>query len=796
MRTLTTQQLATLNSTVGYSAWARVKVERSGLWYDLTNLESRDFLEEVSWSNSSDSPTTGATVRCKREVNGASLAPLMVGTAINTFSGAYSALLKEGRLFTVEAAVVPLGMEPTSSDWAEVFRGRIDEVDCAEDLVFTGRDYGWGLLQDTVIESEREYGSPTGVDVQLVQQDILDDNGLSAFTLYTPLSPSWALKKYVQKGEPVADALSALARQLGWEVRWKWLSSGPGTGNWRLWFWSPDRSATVPAWTYGPGEYQRLEEVRTSMADIRNVVEVVYSDRSDLDVAGNPKRKTVSVSDATSIAANGRRFMRIAEDATSNVDTSSEATTLANTGLADLKDAPLGVSFEVLFHPGLELGDLVKLEGNAVHFTADQTASVQSLTHTLNAGGATTKITLLGRPTIGRRTWLDMEQRPGIAPASPFTGPDAPSSLATAETVTGLRVRFTAPTLGPGAASYELHVSTTNGFTPSSSTCRNTSDATEFNVADLTPGTTYYVRVVPRDAKGNRGTASAQLTLTPKYVAPGILQPRVSWGVLPLNGDFEVSTGTSSPPDAWSFSGTWNTHAQTTTDVLSGKVAIHFPNTATTATLTGQPFTVREGEVWVFSCFYKQSVGTTASGVLAFTYLDANLGALSSVSVNLGASAATNTWTRAVQRVTIPAGARFGEVSFSRSGSYGGSLTVDSVDALRAVGWGAWTNVAFENSWSNANLAVYGPVQYRVNDLGEAEFRGMALAPSPAPANDATMFTLPAGVRPADYRRVFDRGTTTGTMARVYCEVTGPVKVSSIAAGNSLSLDGVRYFVS
>lgn len=258
----------------------------------------------------------------------------------------------------------------------------------------------------------------------------------------------------------------------------------------------------------------------------------------------------------------------------------------------------------------------------------------------------------------------------------------------------------------------------------------------------------------------------------------------------------ESQSDATRPPDAWSFSGTWGTHADVTTDVLSGTYAVLFANTASTTALTGQAFTVREGEAWVFSCFYKQSVGSTTSGVLAFTYLDAHLDAISAVSVSLGASAAADTWTRAHQRVTIPAGARFAEVSITRMGSFGGTLTVDSADALRSVAWGEWQLLTFANSWGDANVGVYGRAQYRVNDLGEVELRGVILSPSPAPGANASAFTLPTEARPADYARVFDRLTSAAGVARFTFATTGAVQVASVAAGVNVSLDGIRFFVS
>lgn len=670
--------------------------------------------------------------------------------------------------------------------------------DGAHVLPFPGKGTGFLMIGDAIVGSSASSGGTEPTTWPSVASASVNDGGMRWFAealylLYTPASPGWMLGKFIQKGESLMEAFSALAQQLGWEVRWKWSNTA---GQYLLTFRSPDREASAPVVTFTAEEYQNLSQVRTSLEDVRNAVEVVFSDPSDLDVTGAPKRKTVAVTDSASVSTLGRRFMRVAEAASSNINTTAEATTLANAALSDLKDTPLGLELEVALHPGLELGDLVGVEGNGYHFTSMQTGAVRALTLTGNGSGATTKLTLLGKPSTSVRRWLSLAQTPLTAPSSPFTGPSAPTGLESATTAGGFRLRFSPPVTGAKATAYELHVSTTSGFTPSDSTRRVVGALTEVVVTDLDPGTTYYAKVVARDAKGNRGAASSQVTLTARYVEPRALQPRITWGQLPLNGDFEATSDSTKPPDAWALNLTWGTNALPTTDVLSGKAAILFPNVASTATLTAQPFTVREGEVWVFSAFYKQSVGSTASGVLAFTYLAANLTAISAASINLGTSAAAGTWTRAAQKVVIPAGARFGEVSFSRSGSYGGTLTVDSVDALRAVARGAPQAVSYQNGWTDANLAVWGPVEYRVSDLGEVELRGGALASTPAPAANAVIFNLPAasGARPTDYARVFTAGTLLGGHVRVQVATTGNVTVSAIAAGDTINLDGVRYF--
>ncbi|HYH97500.1 fibronectin type III domain-containing protein [Hyalangium sp.] len=798
MRTLTTQQLATLASEAGYTSRARVLIERLAFWYNLTALledPALDFLEEVSWSCSADAPAASATVRCRREVNGASLAPLVTDAAANFAAGVYNPLVKEGRLFKVEAAVVPLGMEPTSADWTEVFRGRIDEVECGEGVVFTGRSHLWGLLQDTPIETEREYGSDSGVDVQTVMQDILDDNGLSAITLYTPASPNWALKRYVQQCEPVADALMALARQLGWEVREKWLSSGPGTGAWRLWFWSPDRSATAPVWEYGPGDYERLEEVRTFIGDVRNVVEVVYSDSGNRDVAGVKKRKTVTRTDSGSVTAYGERFMRIAEAASSNIDTSAEATTLADNALADLKEKPLGIGFTPLFHPGLELADMVGLSGNGVHFTADQVAAVQSLAHSFNAGGSTTKLALLGKPNVGLRTWLDMEQRPGIAPASPFTGPAAPASVSVVETVQGLRVSFEPPSLGPVATAYELHVSTSSGFTPSDSTRRVVGSLTEMVVTDLEAGGSYFVKVVPRDAKGNRGTASAQVAFTPRYVEPRVLQPRVTYAALPLNSDFEAANDSSAPPDAWDMhTGTWSTDASVdTTFVGTGTRAVKIEATGVATKLRSALFVCREYDlVRVTARLAVDGAFNTATLYIRWltsSFSEISLSTVAALATSGGVATYTDIGGTPIE---APATTAYAQVVAGKPSASAYEMWIDTCRVFIEPTVGTTEGgeaLSYSNGFSDGSLD--GSAMYRIDPHGFLYLRGAITRGAP-PASGTVIATLPSGARSAHTHRF--AVATDSDIGVIQIEPTGEMKYIS-GAVTRIWLDGIRFRV-
>lgn len=634
----------------------------------------------------------------------------------------------------------------------------------------------------------------------------------NVYLLYTPTSPGWDLGRYKQKCEPVFTACETLAMQLGWVTRYAYDSSDA----FRFTLWAPDRDAISPVYTLK--EYQRLA-VPTFGAEtdyIRNAVEIPYFDKADLDASGAPKLKRVLVDKdyagdaavaamaAASETSRGRRFMRYAPAAGANIDTQSEAERLGEAAIKDLAEPMVDAEVTTSFLHFLQLGDLITLPADNVNHDTDMDVAVTVIKQALTADGrAATTLGVRGRPQVARIQWIERAMYPHSARPLNLTGPDAVSNVTVEETTEGTLVWFDEPLRGVRPFDYELHLSTSSGFTPDDTTLYSTTRTNQFTVTSLTPGTTYYAKVVPRSAPlesnraGLRGTVSAQATIVPRYVEPRRLQPKVVETFLPRNGSFEAQNDASAPPDTFTFNGTWNTDAERVTGGYSGGFAVRFNNTsAGVKSLTSQQFTVREGEIWIFSAWYKQNTATTVSGTLTLTFIDASQSTVSTASVNLGASVAANTWTRAVSRVVVPSTAVYAEMAVNGNTSYGGTLTVDGLDTLRAAAWGAKVNVTYSaTGWVDANAAVYGPVNSRTNDLGEVELRGVALAPTPAPAANASIFTLLADHRPTDYARVFDVVTGTGATARITIPTTGVVTVSAAVAAETISFDGVRFFV-
>ena len=549
MRSITSDQARILAAAAGYGVRFRVELLQGATWRDLSTLAGHDWLDGAEYSASVDEPVSSATVTVRREIGDLSLAPLRTSSRLNALEGTYDPLIREGRRFRVLAACVPLGMEPTAGAWLEVFDGSIDELNAAEEpMTFTGRDYGGARLQDAFIRVERNYGSEAGTPVEAVMQAILTDNGVP-FTLEIPagMAPGWNIKPFRQQREPVAAALATLASAIGWETRYRWHADA-----WRLCFQEPQRTKTTPDLTLSADDYETISTARTSITEIRNIWEIVYSDVDELDpTTGRPgARITVTRPDAASIAAYGERWAEIAEDSTSPINTRAEAERMADAALADTKDVLFEQGVEIAYRPDLELGDLVRLLGNGVHYDGDQAHAIVSISHSL--ADARTTLTLRGKPGLGSTAWLEKEARPGLGKSARLAGPYQIADPNIRPNLEGLTVTYQPPKFGPRPEEFEVHVSTSSGFAPSAATLASVAKATTIEVGGLEPGREYFVRIIPRTAEGNAGDPSPELAATPATIQAKHFDPASGLLAGVPNGSFEELDANGTPRH-WTF---------------------------------------------------------------------------------------------------------------------------------------------------------------------------------------------------------------------------------------------------
>lgn len=614
MRTISTAQQAALDSGT-YRVSVRVFAEDGdGIYRNLSSLEGYDWVSDVEYGEEIDQPVAGATVRLWRNVHQMSLAPLTEYSKLNMDAlAAYVPLLELGRGIYIQTATTPDEIAPGAGDWVEVFRGEIDDIDwggSAAEIVLSCRDQGC-VIQDAFIEDENAYGADDGsVLAEEAIQSLLDATlGAGVVTLYTPTASAWAVKSYKQAQEPLLQASENIAMERGWITRYKWDS---GTSAFRFTFYGPDRSKVVPDHTFGPGDYLNVTRLRISRAGVRNVVRVRYTDSAD------GLYKDVEATDAASITKYGRRFMEIAEAASSQIDSAAEATTMAEACRDDLKDPEAEQEIELHYFFAAELGDLYRFTANGVHYDVDQDLAVVAVRHRLSENQKRTYLTVRGTPAGAYRKWHLREARPGIAPSGSF--PATPTGLALTtgveqagkdtwaylnvtwdrNTETNLdfyRLRYrkdpsdpspgnwqyldvarnlnpeqqivpvagnteygvqvaavntagrastwssevtttsaadsTAPATPTGLAAssairglvvtvnanseidwdgFEIHVSTSSGFTPGAGTLKAKGRATRFDVVDLTPETTYYVKAKAYDTSGNTSAATSQVS--------------------------------------------------------------------------------------------------------------------------------------------------------------------------------------------------------------------------------------------------------------------------------------------
>ncbi|NTX57538.1 fibronectin type III domain-containing protein [Myxococcus sp. CA039A] len=795
MRPLSSFQAALLTSPTGYSTHPRVWVrDGQGVWLNLQTLFGADWVLGVRINEKLDAPVAEAEVALARNGAGGgrmSLSPLVVQSLANTTRGSFVPLLAEAAYFRIELGLAAPGGVPREEDYFEVFRGRIDEVDTGpEELKVVGRDLG-GLLQDTFIEVERAYGDDSaGVPVQTIIQAICNDNGMASFGLHVPVDPLSQRGKYAQKVEPVLEAVRTLAQRIGWDCRMKWRAA---TGAYALTLYAPDRLQTAEEWAYGPDEYADLTSVTRQLVDMRTDVEVVYSDRADLDASGVPKRKKVTASNPTARAQVGRRWMQLAEGDSSNINTEAEAQRLADAAVADLSVSPLTVSLTVDPHPGMELGDLVRVEPDGVRLDTAQRLAVQELEHECATDGtARMKLVLRGQPSTSVREWLERDARPGIAPSAPFTGPAAPQQLKTTPIVNGFTVAWTPAPSGPKWDEYELHVSREPDFVPSTDTFQERARATSFQLSNLKPGVTYFCRVVGRDMKGNVGAPSEAVPVTTAYVTPATLMPGVAFGESPPNPDFEAWSVESSPPDAWAMgAGLWAGHAQVTQDAFTGQRAVRLLASGTR--LDSQAMIARPGDRYGVDALAKTTQLGTVLAVQLVWY-DGAFTALSTSSTSRALPAGG--WQRLTGFHAAPTGTRYVQVRLFVPLTTGEPwVYVDSVRLERVGGLvEPWAGIRtdqlndLENGWTAWDTSAW-PLGYYKNSDNEVSMRG---AVRPGTVGYVTVYRLPVGYRPSS-PRVLALPTSHG-LGLGQLNPDGTLQVFSVPAGAVwVSLDGVRF---
>lgn len=508
----------------------RVLVKDStGAWVDYSNLEGVNWVASVEYGEDIDQPVADANIKLWRAVEDLSIAPLVTGSKINNSTGSYAARIDVGRAVKIETATLPEEAAPLAGDWRLVFEGEVDEVDWGSDgssatLTLVCRDKG-AILMDRFLEKEGRtdgsaYGSDAGVAVETVMQQILDD-WAPGVTLYTPngtavqpIAPgdaaNWFIKPYGPRKQSVMDALRELAEMIGYEVRYRWSNI---TNEFRLEFFEPDRLKTVPDITLSPFQYYSVNRAALSRASVRNFIVVSYQTDPDDDTS----RTSRDADDPESIAKYGRRYMEIAESASSAINTGTEAQKMANAALADLKDPKVELEADCAYRFDVQLGDLIRFKANKILFDTDHDLAAVSVRHRLSEGKARSIIAVRTKPAGGYYSWIKKGAWPGLADFIRTLLPKTPAVTASSK-IQGAILRVTNLQNYRHLMNVEFHISTVSGFTPGPSTLFARSQTDRAEIAGLVQGTTYYAKSVVTWFGGLKSSVSSEISFVPGQV--------------------------------------------------------------------------------------------------------------------------------------------------------------------------------------------------------------------------------------------------------------------------------------
>lgn len=373
--------------------------------------------------------------------------------------------------------------------------------------------------------------TPLGTDVEVVMQQILDDTlGAGVVSLAVPTTPNWKIFAYQQAQDNLLSALGKLAAQIGWDLRYVDSGASGARGSFALTLQAPGgasgRTSPSVAWTFTASDYRNITKASVEIAEERNRIVVRYPEITTLNPDGSPIMSTVQVDDLAAQTKYGVRWMGVAEGASSNINTSAQATQFANAMLADLKEPVLKQDMEIDFFWPVQLNDYFDYIANTFHYDGDQQLAVIAYKHELSNRGCRSIISCAGKPRSGLQRHLDNGVSPGSGRPQRTDPPPGTNANATSSGAIWGSVITYPPPVEPKWRYHHtvLHLSNTNGFTPDATTAKAVGSSGRFDLANLDPSLSWYYRLEHVDRDCNR-VMSAQKTLAPQYVNLSHLNP-------------------------------------------------------------------------------------------------------------------------------------------------------------------------------------------------------------------------------------------------------------------------------
>lgn len=363
------------------------------------------------------------------------------------------------------------------------------------------------------------------------------------FELYVPTSPGWAQREYnVPSTMNLATAIEEQASQIGWLCRFKW---DDDRKQYRLTLYDPAASGSTRY--AAPNIITDTSEFKFSGDNKRNVVVVEYRNASAALPDGGHQRSAVVAKDATTVQRYRRRYARMGLFNATNIDSATEAQALANIAIASMggEDADT-FSVEMPWTPDIGIGDTLVIIAEAANTATGHTTGtaavfpkggtrflaqtdsyrVSGVEHSGGQRGVFTSLQL--RPSGGggqSRKFRDLMTEKGRTGGDGTRGVNS-STAPTLTEVGGPAILVQWPSaaranvLSRMYSHTEVHCSTSNGFTPSSTTLVDSVSSLQSTIRRTISGglviasnTDYYVKLIHIDQAGNRVTSS-QATIT------------------------------------------------------------------------------------------------------------------------------------------------------------------------------------------------------------------------------------------------------------------------------------------
>lgn len=521
----------------------RVLVEDSDLtWRDLSAYFDRDFVLTTRVAQSVDDAGPTGEALIKREAFKFKFSPFATLSPINTnAAGSASVLLQGGRRIKIQRAVVPDGRAVPFWAWQTRLSGFIGKVAWAADpLSVEVLSEAWPLQAGGFVQTETTYdGAAYGAASTTLEthaQRLIDDfrpgsanNPASTagykgqpFNTSTPrirvagAAAGWALGQYNQGVMTVWDAVKRLVDSIGfrWAIIWDDYFQ-----EYRPTIVEPLRSKSSPDVTISPDVVISVPKLEHDLTEVRNrATDRIFDAAATALADGEAAYVEYVATDATSQLKYGLQACTITEGETSLVDVAAEAQKLVDGLVADCKEPLADGGVELRYNSHFDVEDMLRLSPDNQRWDTNLDLAVIAWRDEVSEAKSELVVDLHQKPVSRTpRSWRDPLVGVGAGRRKRVV-PSQISGVVAARINGAIDLKWDNPVgrLRRDIDRFEIHVGAAPGFAVSSATL-HAFPRTNRYVVPQAPGVVKYLKVVPRDKRGNVGPVSAEVNTSAKH---------------------------------------------------------------------------------------------------------------------------------------------------------------------------------------------------------------------------------------------------------------------------------------